>query len=334
MRILLTGAGGFIGSAFMRNRGLDSYVAVDSFRHKGRFDRLDPVDLRDTPVIAHDLSVPFSPTEAADIGEVDAIVHLASESHVTRSIVDPVRTIHNNVMGTTYLLEWARTLKKKPLFLLFSTDEVYGALGVGDPPLKEWSPILPSSPYSASKAAQEAICISYWRSFGIPLIIVNCMNAYGPRQDPEKYLPMLVSCFCSGSVPAMHVNSAGVVGSRVYIHVQDVVAAVKFLLERVNPEDAVFFESNDIPPRYNIVGSEEMSNVDFARCVHDAMPERACGPFEVIYDSAPQRPGHDFRYALDGIKLAALGWRPQIPLDLGIRLTVAWYLSHTNWLIS
>src|SRR3990167_3648554 len=197
-RLLLTGIGGFIGSHFLAHfmEKTDwEIVGTDSFRHKGLTDRVHIV-MKDHPkwkprlqIFTHDLTAPFSEQLITRIGKIDYIINMASESHVQRAIEEPEYFIKNNIFLMLVMLEYARKIKPKA-FVQISTDEVYGAAPKGKRH-KEWSTILPSNPYSASKASQEAIAISYWRTYKLPIIITNTMNNFGEMQDPEKY-PALV----------------------------------------------------------------------------------------------------------------------------------------------
>jgi dTDP-glucose 4,6-dehydratase len=335
MRILITGGAGFVGSAVaavLASAGHD-IVVVDSFLHKGRYDRLSDISGLLT-VVPHDLTIPFSSSQTNTIGTLDAIVHFASESHVTRSIMEPVHTMRNNVMGTTYLLDWVITsFPVPPEFILFSTDEVYGSIGIDDPPVKEWATIVPSSPYAASKCAQEAIATAYWRTYGLPLVITNCMNIYGPKQDPEKYLPKALKYALDGLTLPVHCDSHGLIGSRSYMHTTDVARAIRWLLNY--PVDALTFARRHhlygehcLPVRYNFAGYEA-NNLEFAQMV-----AQAAGIANPQYSlvNAVSRPGHDMRYALDDTKARSHGFYPHTTLETGIKQTVSWYLNHQNWL--
>ena len=194
MRVLLTGVGGFIGSHVLSHilKTTDwEVVGVASWTHKGTPERIEEDEnyqenKKRVTIITHDLSAPFTEQTKKRIGKVDYILNIASDSHVDRSIEEPVPFIQNNVNIALNMLELAREVKAK-IFLQFSTDEVYGAAPLGHNH-KEWEAILPSNPYSASKASQEAIAVSYWRTYGVPVVITNTMNVFGERQDTEKFL--------------------------------------------------------------------------------------------------------------------------------------------------
>lgn len=236
MRILLTGAGGSIGvhmlAHIMHNTDWD-VLATDSFRHKGEFDRITRVCsdhsdwLQRIDVLPHDLVSPFSPREIAAMGKVDIIINLASLSDVQASIDDPVTFIRNNSEIMLNVLELARELKPQVL-LHFSTDEVYGA-AAADQAHPEWSTILPSNPYAASKAAQEDYAISYWRSYGVPLIITNTMNNFGEMQQPSKYPVIIQKKVEAGEKVTVHANPDGSVGTRYYLHSRNAADAVQIV---------------------------------------------------------------------------------------------------------
>jgi dTDP-glucose 4,6-dehydratase len=272
-----------------------------------------------------DCAAPFgSLSDAFDNVTVDYVLHIAADSHVDRSITDPVPFIRNNVDLTLFTLEWARQAKPK-LFIQFSTDEVYGPAPAGVQH-EEWSPIVPSNPYSASKAAQEAIAISYWRTYDIPLIITNTMNVIGERQDVEKFVPMLIRGAQTGESVTIHADDEERPGSRYYIHARNVADALLFIINKYKDEDILYRERlRDKPPRFNVVGEMEMDNLTMAFKVADAVGKTL--NYKLVNFHAA-RPGHDRRYALDGAKLANLGWVPPVDIDTSIRRTVNWELNN------
>lgn len=334
MRVLLTGMGGFIGchtlAHIMHNTDWD-VVGIDSFRHKGLTDRIVEV-LADHPtwrkrvtVITHDLKAPISPQMIEQIGKIDYIINMAAESHVDRSIDYPVDFIKNNVDLTLNVLEYARVAKPKA-FIQVSTDEVYGPARVGDNH-KEWSNILPSNPYSASKACQEAIAISYWRTYGIPLIITNTMNNFGEMQDAEKYPARVQRAVLKGETVTVH-GKKGSIGSRFYLHARNHADALLFLLRNTKPylhQDGEI----DKPDRYNVVGEREISNLYFAEMIAKILNRPL--KYELV-DFHAARPGHDRRYALDGSKLQKLGWKPPLTIEESLKNTLEWTMEHPQWL--
>jgi dTDP-glucose 4,6-dehydratase len=332
-RVLLTGSGGFIGAHvlehFMVNTDWDM-VLTDSFRHKGKTDRLASV-LEPHPewrhrisVVTHDLCAPFTPQTIKRLGHFDSIIAMASESHVDRSIDDPVPFVLNNVNVILNTLELARETKPERVIVI-STDEVYGPLDAGIE-WPEWSPIRPSNPYSASKAAQEAIASAYWRTYGVPVVIINCMNLIGERQDAEKYLPMVIKRIRDGEVVTIH-GTPDNIGSRHYLHARNMGDAILFILRDL-PEPAQY-PAVDRPDRYNIVGPDRLDNLTLAQRVAKIMGE----PLHYkLLDFHTARPGHDPHYGLDGKKLTDLGWIPPVPFDESLRKIIEWTLKHPEWI--
>ncbi len=347
-RVLITGAGGFIGSHVLEHVLTTTtwqVVATDSFRHKGKTDRIAQViegQARWRPrleVITHDLSAPFTDQMIYRMGKVDYVLALASESHVDRSIEDPVPFIRNNVNVALSTLEFCRTVKPEHAVLI-STDEVYGPEPVVDGvplPHKEWAPIIPSNPYSASKAAQEAIGISYWRTWGVPLTIVNCMNLIGERQDAEKFLPMLIKRISAGEQVTIH-GRPGDIGTRHYLHARNLADALVHILREL-PADwfpahaPAKYAGKDTgsayPSRWNVVGPDRVSNLQLAQNV-SALVGRPLKYTLVDFHSA--RPGHDPHYGLDPRKLTAAGWKPPVPFEESLARTVRWTLANPEWL--
>lgn len=331
---MITGIGGSIGvhvfCHVMHNTEWD-VVGIDSFRHKGLTDRITEV-LKDHPdwakrlrIFTHDLTAPISWKMHEDMGQIDYILNVASLSDVHASIERPGPFIRNNVALIVTMLDYARMAKPKA-FLQVSTDEVYGPTD-GVSFHKEWDPIVPSNPYSASKAAQEAVAISYWRTYGISLIIVNLMNNFGEMQSSAKFPAIIQRKVMRHEVVTVHGDPSNI-GSRYYIHSRNSADAFLFLLKHTQPhlhaEGAV-----DKPDRYNIVGHSQLTNVQLANMIarHLGMElQIKYEPFTVT------RPGHDAHYGLDGSKLKALGWKAPVSLAESMYETVQWQREHPEWL--
>ncbi len=304
-------------------------VCPVTFRHRGNSGRIaSALEGNDawherTKVIMHDLTAPL-PSLADRAGRCDYVIAMASESHVDRSITGPVPFIRNNTDVILSTLEYARLAEPESV-IVFSTDEVYGPMGDGDAPHAEWSPILPSNPYSASKACQEAIAIAYWRTYGVPVVIVNSMNLLGEMQDPEKFLPMLISKISKGESVPVH-GTPGNIGSRYFIHARNVADALLCILRELPPAG---FPAAARPDRWNVVGERRLSNLELAQMTAAVMgrPLR----YELT-DFHSARPGHDPHYGLDGSKLAAAGWKPPVGFAESLERTVRWALSHPEWL--
>jgi len=346
-RVLLTGAAGFAGSHILRhllsNTDYD-IVCVCGWEHMGTPERIHEamVDrnyelsslakpyegvpyFQRVEVITHDLSKPIPEMTKKRIGKCDYIINLAAESHVDRSITEPRQFIENNVGTALNMLEFAREYPPE-MFIQFSTDEVYGVApqGVNH---KEWSPIVPSNPYSASKACQEAIAISYWRTYGVPVIITNTMNLFGETQAPEKYMAKIIRMVKEGESVPVH-GKDGVFGSRYYLHARNMADAILFIMKFVKP-DLYQEDITLLPERFNIVGDLELDNKQVAHKIAGVLGKSLVWHEE---DYHTGRPGHDRRYALDGQKLYDRGWRAPRTFDESLKTYIEWTLKHDKWL--
>ena len=342
MRVLLTGASGLVGSHMLRHLLVNTdweIVCPVTFSHRGIPARIasavcDRPDWSSRVDIVHwDLRSPADPLTERVIGRPDVILNVASESHVDRSITDPLPFVRTNVSIMLNVLELARAVRPR-LLLQMSTDEVYGPAHLGHRHT-EWEPVIPSNPYSASKAAQEAIAISYWRTYGVPLVLTNTMNIIGEMQDPEKFLPKIVRNLNRGEAVPVHTSPDGMSGSRFYLHARNLADAWMFLVSCYGEDGPpLYAEGADRPERFHIVGEREVSNVNL---VYDV--GRIMGLDESVVDDLIQpvsfhtsRPGHDLRYALDGSKIASLGWRAPVGFDDALRRTVEWTLKNPEWM--
>ncbi len=337
-RVLLTGAGGFIGAhtlAHLLENTDWEIVATDSFRHEGKTDRVNEVlstyaEQGDrVRVITHDLATPWSAQGVDRIGAIDHIVNMASGSNVDHSITGPVPFVRNNIDIALHMLELARELRPQT-FIQISTDEVYGPAPDGHHHT-EWSTILPSNPYSASKAAQEALAISYWRTYGVPVVITNTMNNIGEFQSPEKFVPMLIARIHAGETVTIH-GCPDVIGSRFYLHARNHADGLLHILRNL-PAQPYRDRRRSIarPDRYNLVGEQEIDNRKLAEMIAEYVGRPLRYRFEDFHST---RPGHDRRYALDGAKLAATGWRAPVSLEDSLQRTVKWTLDHPEWLLA
>lgn len=325
--VLITGGAGSIGvhmvNHFLQNTDWD-IIVVDSFRHAGAYDRLPKSERLTT--IAHDLIAPFSDREIKELLICDYIVNLASLSDVQASIDDPVPFLRNNHEIMINMLELAREIQ--PLkFLHFSTDEVYGPAAINQGH-KEWSTILPSNPYAASKAAQEAYAIAYWRSYGVPVIITNTMNNFGEMQQPSKYPVIVQKKVEANETVEVHSASDGSIGTRYYIHSRNVADAVLFLLEETEPYEHRPGEV-DRPDRYNIVGDKQVSNLELAETIAELMGKNLKYKLVNFHDS---NPGHDVHYGLDGKKMQHLGWEQPVDFKTSLKKTIEWQQEHKEWI--
>lgn len=333
-RVLITGIGGSIGihtfSHIMHNTDWH-VIGTDSFRHKGWTDRVDEM-LKAYPqwqdrltIITHDLIAPFSAMTKRKIGHVDYVISMASLSDVEASIQNPAEFIQNNVTLAINMLEYAREAKPE-VFIQISTDEVYGAT-TRDAAHPEWSPIVPSNPYSASKACQEAIAISYWRTYNVPVIITNTMNNFAEMQQGSKYPAMLQKWIENDEMVTIH-GKEGDIGTRYYIHSRNKSDALLYILNNLPPH---LHESGavDKPDRYNIVGDVQLDNLELAQTIARLMDKEL--KYELV-DFHSTRPGHDPHYGLDGTKLKKLGWTSPVPFEKSLKDVIEWQKAHPEWL--
>jgi dTDP-glucose 4,6-dehydratase len=314
MRILVTGGCGFIGSNFVRflfNHRADCEVLnLDALTYAG-----NPANLKEFEGDARYRFIHGRIEDPAVVKDamtgVDAVVHFAAESHVDRSIDDAAPFITTNVLGTQVMLEAARREGVKR-FVHVSTDEVYGALGK-EGKFTEATPFRPRSPYSASKAAGDLLAQAYWETHRLPVMVVRPSNNYGPYQFPEKLIPVMVTNLVEGRKVPVYGRGENV---RDWLHVDDCCRGIGLVLDRGRPGEA-----------YNIGGASERHNIEVVRLVVKQM-----GLGEDAIEYVPDRPGHDFRYALDNVKIEReLGWRPEISFEDGLSRTVDWYREHPEW---
>jgi dTDP-glucose 4,6-dehydratase len=318
MRVLVTGGLGFIGSNFIRHvlkeRPGWSVVNADALTYAG-----NPANLAD---IANDPDYSFVKGDIGDAGFVaglagrlrggrSAIVNFAAESHVDRSVLGPGAFVRTNIQGAFNLLELARE-NSGVRFVQISTDEVYGSLGV-EGRFTEQTPLDPSSPYSASKASADLLVQSYCRTFGVDAVTTRCSNNYGPRQFPEKLIPlMILNARCGKELPVYGTGR----NMRDWIHVEDHCRAITAALEKG--------KSGEV---YNFGGNCEKRNIEIVERIAD----RVAGDLSLIR-FVKDRPGHDFRYAMDAAKAKReLGWSPKIGFDQGLEQTIDWYLKNESW---
>jgi dTDP-glucose 4,6-dehydratase len=301
-KILITGGAGFIGAGIANHfmaKGDDVWLldrltyAADRTRLNGPH-TIFPIDIRQ----------PF------DFGmyDFDYILHLAAETHVDKSIADPLLFVHSNVLGTAHMLEFARKQTKLKAFLYFSTDEVLGP-APGDTLYKEWDRYNSGNPYSATKAGAEELTLAYGNTYKLPVLITHTMNVFGPTQHAEKFIPSTVRKVLAGEEVIIHGNPDRTkAGSRFYIHVDNVAHAVDFVLE-----------NGQIQDKYNIVGEKEVDNMALAQTIADILGK----PLHYkLVDFHSSRPGHDLRYGLDGTKLREMGWELPQSFETSLRATV------------
>jgi dTDP-glucose 4,6-dehydratase len=337
--ILVTGGAGFIAHHFVNYllRNTDyNIVTLDRLDYSGNLNRLNEVvmsapeqERRRVKTIFHDLKAELNPQIISAIGKIDIVVHLAAGSHVDRSIDYPMEFIMDNVIGTANILEYAKKCDNLERFIYFSTDEVFGPAPNGIK-YKENDRYNSTNPYSASKAAGEEIVVAYENTYKLPCYITHTMNVFGERQHPEKYIPMCIKRVRNGEKITVHSDQSKTkAGSRHYIHASDVADAIWFLINYDNYKLTIDDFGGARCHKFNIVGSEEMDNLELARFVAN------CQGKDLVYemvDFHSSRPGHDLRYALDGNKMKNMGWTPQ-PVKTRLKQTIEWTLENDRWLI-
>jgi dTDP-glucose 4,6-dehydratase len=334
VKILVTGGAGFIGSALCRHIVRETDAEVVNF---------DKLTYAASPEAVEELL--GSPRYAFRQGDIvdrtaldavfrehapDAVMHLAAETHVDRSIDGPMAFVTTNVLGTATLLDasraWRDTLpaprRDAFRFLHVSTDEVFGSLGP-DGLFHEDSPYAPNSPYSASKAGSDHLVRAWLQTFGLPVVLTNCSNNYGPYQHPEKLIPLMIANGCEGRPLPVYGTGANV---RDWLYVDDHVRALWLVLTR-----------GPVGGRYNIGGGNAVANIDLVRmlcAMLDELRPRGGGrSYGELISFVADRPGHDARYAMDIARIGRdLGWRPEETIETGLRRTIAWYLDHPEWL--
>lgn len=328
-RVLITGAAGFIGSHVLRYFASAhpywEFVIVDRLNYAGALSRIADVVQPETrsrfKIVLHDLRAEITDYVRESIGAIDIVMHLAAETSVDKSAVDPRAFVESNVVGTFNLLEYCRLHQPRlDKFFLISTDEVYGAAPAGVDHGEDF-PHRPSNVYAATKAAAEDLAFAYEHSMGVPVIITNTMNNIGPMQAPEKYLPRVIRALARGELITVH-GTPDNVGTRKYLHARDHADAINFLMAHGKRGE-----------RYNVVGAEEVSNLDVVRRVEKTFRQLGHNVDAKIkfQDFHLGRPGHDRRYSLDGSKMAALGWVPSRSFDTVIHELVQWALVNKDW---
>jgi dTDP-glucose 4,6-dehydratase len=335
MKILVTGGAGFIGSAVIRlliNDTDHQVVNLDKLTYAGNLESLDSVSSSDRYA--------FEQVDICDSVEIarvykehqpDAVMHLAAESHVDRSIDGPAAFIETNIVGTYILLEEGRkywstlddSKRSEFRFHHVSTDEVYGDLE-DDGFFTEETPYAPSSPYSASKASSDHLVRSWYRTFGLPVLLTNCSNNYGPYHFPEKLVPLVILNAIEGKPLPVYGDGCQI---RDWLYVEDHAKALVTVLTK-----------GEVNETYNVGGYNEKKNIEVVKTICSLLdelhPEKPAGieKYEDLITYVTDRPGHDLRYAIDATKITnELGWRPEETFESGIRKTVQWYLDNQVW---
>jgi dTDP-glucose 4,6-dehydratase len=330
-KVLITGGAGFIGSAVVRRMIRDGYsvVNIDKLTYAATPEAIE--DCAASPnyrLVQTDICDGDAVRQAFEEHKPDAVIHLAAESHVDRSIDGPGAFIQTNVIGTFSMLQAARgyyeglsgSRRDAFRFHHVSTDEVFGSLSPSDPAFHEKTPYSPRSPYSASKAASDHLVHAWGETYGLPVVLSNCSNNYGPWQFPEKLIPVMVMKARDGEKLPVYGKGENV---RDWLHVEDHAAALCTILER-----------GRIGESYNVGGNAERQNIEIVRALCAAMdrlrPDAA--PHDRLISFVTDRPGHDARYAIDARKIKhELGWEPAWKFEDGLSSTVEWYLNNESW---
>lgn len=323
-RILITGGCGFIGHHFVEHflKNTDWEVVVwDKLTYASSgFDRLRDINVFDearVKVVGVDVSRSIPSGVVKETGKVNYIFHLAAETHVDRSIADPIPFIDSNVLGTYQMLEFAKSTKPEKFFY-FSTDEVFGPAPEGVY-YSEYDRLKPTNPYSATKASGEMLCWAYHNTYKVPIVITRTMNVFGERQHPEKFIPKVIRYLLENKTIPIHADSTKTKpGSRFWIHARNVADAYLFLTEKAK-----------IGEVYHIVGEKEVNNLELAQFIAKVVGKPL--KYELV-DFHSSRPGHDLRYALQDNNLKALGWRQPKTFEESLTKTIQWTLQNKRWL--
>ena len=312
MKLLVTGGCGFIGSNFVKyyleKHPEDKIVNLDKLTYAGRVENLKELKgNKNYEFVKGDICNPKSVLKAMQ--GVGKVVHFAAESHVDRSINDPFAFLKTDVMGTAVLLEEARK-QEIERFVYISTDEVYGSVEEGFS--KEDSPIKPSSPYSASKAAADRLAFSYYYTYGLNVVIHRASNNFGPNQFPEKLIPLFITNLLCGKKVPVYGNG---LNKRDWLYVEDNCRAVELLLEKGKKGEA-----------YNVAAHNEKTNMEITNFILKEL-----GKGEEMIEFVRDRPGHDKRYALNTEKIESLGWKPEWEFEKALKHTIQWYKENEWW---
>ena len=313
-KVVITGGAGFIGSNFLRfmiNKYPNyKFVNIDKLTYSGNKENLKDIEQKvNYSFFQEDICNKKAMAEI--IQEGDVVVNFAAESHVDNSILDPNIFITTNVLGTQILLDVARE-KKANLFIQISTDEVYGSLNFDQQSSKEEDPLLPSSPYSASKAAAEMLCMANFRTFNQPIIITRSSNNFGPYQFPEKIIPLFTTNLLTGKKVPLYGKGKNV---RDWIYVLDNCEAIDHIINEGKPGEV-----------YNIGGGNELRNIDLTKAIIEKMEKD-----ESFIEHVQDRLGHDLRYSLDCSKIKSIGWNPKFNFQEALSETLDWYKNNKFW---
>ena len=342
-RLLITGGCGFIGhhiiDLLLQKTDFD-IVSLDRLDYSGNLNRLHDVvsqypksEQKRVKIVWHDLKSDIHELTRNFIGDVNIILHLAAASHVDRSITHPMEFVMDNTIGTVNVLNYARELNNLERLICFSTDEIFGSAPPGIL-YGEYDRYNSTNPYSASKAAAEEFCVAYENTYKLPIYVTHCMNVFGERQHPEKFIPMCIRKIRDNEKIYIHSDTTKTqAGSRFYIYAKDVAESMLFLLNmNTDQRQIVRDHMNKLGvrcPKFNIVGKEEIDNLSMVQILARAQNKE---PIYEMVDFHTSRPGHDLRYSLDGAFMQKLGWEPRIALEQRLIETTQWSLDNGDWI--
>ena len=328
MNIMITGGAGFVGHHILEYylKNSDANITVlDRLDVSGNLNRFTDMDCWEknksrVKFVWHDFKAEIHNNEVLTsmLNKPDVILHVGASSHVDRSIDDPLSFVMDNVVGTCNVLNYARSLDNLSKFVYFSTDEVFGP-APNNVDYKEWDRYNSGNPYAASKAGGEELCLAFENTYKMPIMITHCMNIFGERQHPEKFIPMCIKKILTGEKVTIHANKdLTKSGSRFYIHARNVAAAVNFILSNGKNGE-----------KYNIVGEKEIDNLALAQTIANILNKEL--NYQMV-DFHSSRPGHDLRYALDGTKMKEMGWQLPLNLEQSLEKMINWSLANKQWI--
>jgi len=327
-RVIITGGVGFLGHHmvdYLLSTTDAEIVILDRLDSSGNINRLTELDswkdnANRVNFVWHDMraEIHSNVVLCSMLGKADTILHIGAGSHVDRSIEDPLSFVMDNVVGTCNILNFARRQDSLENFVYFSTDEVFGPAPNGVDYL-EWSRYNSGNPYAATKAGGEELCLAFHNTYKMPMKISHCMNIFGERQHPEKFIPLVIKKVLLGERVLIHSDKTKTrAGSRFYIHAKNVCSAVDFILQRGENGD-----------KYNIVGEKEIDNLSLANTIASILGKPL--NYELV-DFHSSRPGHDLRYALDGSKMRDMGWNLPMNLEKSLESVISWSLNNPKWM--
>jgi dTDP-glucose 4,6-dehydratase len=326
--VLVTGSAGFVPANLVEHLlkntdwtivGLDRLDTFSNLRRVGDVLDFHPEFRKRFKFVWWDLKAPITQNIAAELGKVNYIFHLAASSHVDDSITNPLGYCYDNVVGSVNIFDYARQLDSLEYIQSFGTDEVYGNAAIGQS-YKEEDRYLPRNPYAAFKAGCDHVAYAYHATYGLPIVITNCTNIIGAKQDRRKYLPLVINKLLDDEELLIHCYpGCKQAGSRQYVHARNVAAACLFLVDKAIKGD-----------KYNLPGQCELDNLEFAQIIAKYVGK----PLKYkMVDFHSNRPGHDHRYSLDGTKLRSMGFEYPVEFEVGLEKTVKWYLDNREWLL-